>query len=431
MTTGSGFYGWKLLGAFWVILFINLAFPAYGSSVINAYMVQDLGLDRRTLGLMVSVYMMMSGLPAPLIAMYVNRFGIRITLVSGSAVLMLGALSMATIVDSGLGGVLGFGVLVGLGVVWGGALAAQTGTAFWFIRHRALAIAIILSAGGIGGFVAARVLNRLIASFDGNWRVGWWLIAGMALISMLVAAIFVRERPADLGQLPDGGDAADGGRPGGPKGSVHITAEQWTFREVLRTPALWLLLASSLGMSAGFTQVMAHAIVHLQDIGNSVDVAAGTFSVLVVSTLLGKLMLGVFGDRIDPRYLWAITAVFFGVGMLILLHADTPLLLNVFAVCIGIGFGGGLVCMMTVMSNYFGSAAYASVIGITLAVQTTVGALGSFVAGDLYERFGSYTVAFIGTAMMCFAGAILLVVIRPPNRPLPARVGELGAGANA
>ncbi len=56
----KSFYGWKLLAIFWVIQFINLAFPAYGSSIINAYLVADLSLDRRTLGLMVSVYMIWS-----------------------------------------------------------------------------------------------------------------------------------------------------------------------------------------------------------------------------------------------------------------------------------------------------------------------------------------------------------------------------------
>jgi MFS family permease len=418
MTKTPGFYGWKLLAAFWVILFINLAFPAYGSSVINAVMIRDLGLDRRTLGLMVSVYMLMSGLPGPLVAMVVNRFGVRATLVTGSAILLLGSLSMATVVDSGAGAVIAFGLLVGLGVVTGGALAAQTGTAFWFVRRRALAIALILSAGGIGGFVAARVLSWLIEWAGGNWRAGWWLITGMALVSLLVAALFVRERPADLGQQADGGPAA-----GGPRrkvsSRVHITDEVWTFGEALRSPALWLLLFSSFGASAGFTQVMAHAIPHLEDLGIATDVANKTYSIVVVSTLLGKLMLGAFGDRIDPRYLWAITAVAFGVGMLVLLHADTVFKMNVFAVCVGLGFGGGLVCMMTVLSNYFGSAAYASVIGITLATQTTVGALGSFVAGDLYERLGSYTVAFTGTAVLCFAGALVLVLLRPPHQPEP------------
>jgi sugar phosphate permease len=223
-------------------------------------------------------------------------------------------------------------------------------------------MSLILSAGGIGGFVAARAMNVVITRFDGNWRAGWWLIGGMSLISLLVAALFVREKPSDVGQFPDGGTSA-GGSEKQRSSRVHITSEEWAFAEVLRSKTFWLLLFGSVGMSGGFTQAMAHAVVHLQDLGSTSEVAAKSFSYLVVSTLIGKLMLGVFGDRIDPRYLWAIAVSVFGIGLMVLLDAATPLKLYFYAVCIGFGFGGGLVCMMTVMSNYFGSKAYASVIG--------------------------------------------------------------------
>lgn len=427
--TSTGFYGWKLVAALWVILFMNLAFPMYGSSVINSYMVTDLGLDRRTLGLMFSVYMLMSGLPGPLVAIFVNRMGVRLTLVLGSLFLVAGALTMAFFVSTGTQAVLVFGIIIGLGVVTGGPLAAQTGVAFWFIRRRALAISIILSAGGIGGFVAARVLNRMIAAADGNWRVGWWLVAGLACVAAVVAALFVKDKPGDIGQQTDGGppagDAAkvSGARPKA-RAAVYITQEEWTFADAAGTPALWLLMLCAVGFSAGLTQIMAHGIIHLQDLGHTPDAAARSFSILVVSTLIGKLVLGVFGDRIEPRYLWSGATAIFGVGMIIVVNATSTLDLYVYAVCLGAGFGGGLVCMMTVLSNFYGSKAYASVVGITLAIQTTAGAIGSYVAGDFYDRFGSYALAFNGAGVLCLAGAVLLLFIRPPTRTT-VRAGSL------
>jgi hypothetical protein len=58
-------------------------------------------------------------------------------------------------------------------------------------------------------------------------------------------------------------------------------------------------------------------------------------------------------------------------------------------------------------------------------VQTTIGASASFIAGDLYERQGSYTIAFIGTAILCFAGALVLLVTRPPRRPKAETVHDV------
>jgi hypothetical protein len=88
----------------------------------------------------------------------------------------------------------------------------------------------------------------------------------------------------------------------------------------------------------------------------------------------------------------------FGVSLLVVLDATSPGALNACAVCIG--FGAGLICVMTVLSKYFGSIAYASALGIALAVQTAAGAVASLVAGDIYARFGSHRIAFVGTAIL-------------------------------
>jgi len=243
----TDFYGWKLLAVFWLVLFVNLAFPAYGSSVINAYMGADLHLDRKMLGLPYSVYMIMSGLPAPLVAMCVNRKGVRFTLVLGSLFVITGSVIMALFVSSALGAALAFGLIVGTGVATGGALATQTGVTYWFVKRRALALSILLSGGGIGGFVAAKLLNGVILAAHGNWRMGWWVVAGLSALVAVIAAVFVKERPADLGQQPDGiptdaGSASKGVASGNRTG--HITTEQWTYGEVVRSPQLWLMLAA-------------------------------------------------------------------------------------------------------------------------------------------------------------------------------------------
>ena len=115
---------------------LNLGFPVYGSAVINAAMAGALHFDRKTLGLVFSVYMIMSGLPGPLVAISVNRFGVRRTLVIGSAFVIAGAVLMATVVSTGLQAALAFGVLVGTGVATGAALASQAGVAKWFVRRQ-------------------------------------------------------------------------------------------------------------------------------------------------------------------------------------------------------------------------------------------------------------------------------------------------------
>ena len=154
------FYGWRLLGAFWIIAVINLAFPAYGSAVLNAAMATELGFDRQALGTMVAVYLAMSGLPGPLVAVSVNRVGVRWTLVIGSAFLVAGSVMLATFADTVLLAIVAFGLLVGVGVATGAIIAAQAGVARWFLRRRALALSLLYSAGGIGATDPVRHCDR-------------------------------------------------------------------------------------------------------------------------------------------------------------------------------------------------------------------------------------------------------------------------------
>ncbi len=174
----TAFYGWKLLAAFWFIYLVNLGFPTYGQSVINAYMAKGLHLDRTMLGLAFSLYMLMVGLPGPAVAALVNRIGVRKTLLIGSCSAMLGALSMALFVHTGWQAVISFGILIGFGSCAGGAIAEQQGIAQWFIRKRALALSLMYSGGGIGGFILPPILDRVISRSHGNWRNGWWIFLG-------------------------------------------------------------------------------------------------------------------------------------------------------------------------------------------------------------------------------------------------------------
>lgn len=413
----ASFYGWKLLGVLWVILFVNLGFPAYGSSVINAAMALQLGFDRQTLGSMFSVYMAMTGLPAPLVAVSINRLGVRRTLIIGTLFLITGAVLMATVVTSGMVASLVFGVLVGFGVCAGGALATQTSVARWFVRHRSLALALLYSAGAIGGSCAAPVLNRVIESTN-DWRAGWWVLAAMATLVLLVALPLVKEDPSNLNQLPDGTQptaGADTSATAAIDKPRFVTNDEWTVAQALRTPAYWLMLLAIAGGGAGYTLYLAHGVVHLKDLGHSPSMGAWAVSLLTISGLIAKVIIAAVGDRLDPRYLWALFTALFGVGLAVVVHATTTTHIFIFATCLGIGFGGGIVCLMATLSNYFGTRVFASLSGVALAFNTTVAAVGPIVAGRLYDQGYGYSGTFYFLAAWCFIGATVLFLMKRPR----------------
>ncbi len=345
------FFGWKLLAAYWLILFAVLGWPPYGIGIVNTYMAEQLGFDRTMLGVPYSVLMLIERAARPLVAMLVMRKGVRFTIITGCLTLVAASSFMALFAQNFWAAVFGGGVLAGAGVVTGERYRCRVPPC---VLVRAPARARVRDhsvSGWYRGVFAPPVLN-FVMSEAGDWRAGWWVFAAFAALATIVAFLFARAQPSDLGQHPDGiaptdaaattvaastssASPARGGRAG-----VHQTTEAWTVKEAVRSPTLWLLLFCACGMSMGYTWFLSHGIAHIQDLGHSKSVAALTASSMAGTTLLGKFAVGVLGDRVEPRFLFAAAIALFGVSLLLVVNAQSVASLTAFGACMGVGWGG-------------------------------------------------------------------------------------------
>jgi len=408
------FYGWVLLGVLWFVFAFNLGFPAYGGPVINNAMADAIGFSRAPLGLITTFYIIMSGLPGPLVAMSVRRFGSRATLVAGSILNVVGALYMALFAKSAFDAYIGFGFLIGGGVCTGAAIASQTVLSRWFVRQRATAISILYSSGAIGGYVATKHVLPAVITASGSWRSAWWVIVILSSIACVLSMIFVKERPEDIGQLADGG-AAEAGTQSARIKPAFISDVPWEFREVMRMPSYWLIVAALLGGSSAFTFFLGHGIAMLKDLGHSPAVGYGALATMTWTGLIAKALIVTFGNRFDPRYLWVFFMLLFGAAMLIIVHADTQREVDLLATCLGMGFGGGVVCLMTVIGNYYGLKAFALLSGIAIAINTTTSAILPYIAGYLFDKGYPYSGTCYFIAAWSFLGAGMLLLVRRPH----------------
>ena len=307
---------------------------------------------------------------------------------------------------------------MGLGAMTGGILVAQTGVNHWFNRYKGLAITIVHTGTTFGGFVAARLVDRVIRASGGNWRAGWWLMAGVSTICAVFAMLFVRESPAELGQFPDGATEEDPALSAGAaaKQRVHKTSEHWTLLDALRTPAIWLILVSLLGFSAGYPFYIAHGNAHLRDLGYSPAQAASSISIMLLSSLFGTLLFAAIADRIEPRLTWAFASLVFAGGMLLALHASGAAGLYLYAILLGGSFGVCFSAMMVLPANYYGVKGYPPVISFMMVVGTTAGFLGATVAGIVFDHFHAYTPVFYFVAGLSVLAAIGLFLMKPARK---------------
>ncbi|MGA9882374.1 MAG: MFS transporter [Candidatus Acidiferrales bacterium] len=418
------FYGWKLLLVFWAVIVLNFAFPTFGMSVVNTYMAGAMHLDRKELGLAYSVFTLMGGLPSPIVGWSINRFGIRLTMLAGILLVGSGAVLMAAVVHTAIEAFLVLALVVGFGAALSGTMGPQVGVARWFHAKRGRAMSLFFTCSGIGGFLAVPSLNGVISKSGGNWRSAWWFMAAMSVLSLLLAGLFIRESPEQMGQEPDGGatepaESRAAALESKPARGVFKTTEDWTLRETLHSPVLWMLVVTYLGFFMGFFMYLAHGIIHLEGLGHSPAAAAQSLALVMLASVIGQFAVATLGDRIEMRFIFSVAVALFGVGIVLATRATSTFALYPYALCMGAGFGAGYTCLATMQTNYFGSKVYPALLGITIPMGTILGGVGPVIAGWFYDSYHSYSQIFFLVAAICFASAVLLLFAKPPLRRMP------------
>jgi MFS family permease len=412
------FYGWKLLAALAAIASVNQGVTYLGAAVINAPMAKDLGISRGTLGLGSTVFVLCIALTAPLAARMVNSFGARTTLCTGSSLVALGSILLATCASRGWHFVVGYGFLLGAGCSFGSMVPAQSCATLWFEKRRAMALSLVLVGAGVGGSISAPLLTSVIGA-HGNWRAGWFSVFAVALAAALVSILFVKNRPEELEQVADGPAKAVGkisGDIASQPSRVYRTRDHWTLREAVHTPAFWLLTLASIGESVPGTAAIAHAVPHLRDLGHTAAAAGSAIGIFSVCSIVGSLMIGFLCDRMDPRIAWAICILMIGSGVFIATRAGSDVAMYLFTGMIGFGSGAALASWHATVANYFGPASFPSILGAQMPVSTTLAAASPFLVGMVYDMRGSYTPAFLALGAFSVLTAILLFFTNPPAR---------------
>jgi MFS family permease len=413
----TSYYGWRVLFALSFVICVNMAFPIYGASVMNTAMAVDMHWDRQSLGLLVAANMLTNGLAAPLAAVVVNRFGARLSLATGSLLMLVSTAAMATVVSNSWQGVIAFGVVGGLGTAFGAVVPCQTAVAAWFNRRRARALSILYSATGVGGFIAPTLFSGVIATSGGRWQLGWWVFAAFAFVALVTTLTFVRNSPSEAGQAASPEVLAELSASARQPGEASAEkAVEWSTKAALQSPICWLVLACMASVMAGASFYIAHGQALLRDLGYSAGAASMSMAIMAGASLAGNAIIGAFGDRVGPRRLLAGAMILYALGLLLLPYASGAYGLYLYAPVMGIGFGAAQVGSMALLSHFFGTKPFASLSGVGVLVQTGSASIVPILAGAYFDAHHTYTVPiYMLIGLNVGVGALLFAVRRLPK----------------
>ncbi|GAB3160982.1 MFS transporter [Myceligenerans halotolerans] len=415
--TPDGFYGWHIVVYAAIALAMSAPGQTAGISLFIDHFIEDLDVSRSVISTGYLIGTVAGAFALPWIGRALDRYGTRRTMACIG--LAFGAILMLMSLVSGIVGLTaGF---VGVRMAGQGALGltATTVVAHWFAKRRGLAGGIAAAFGAMGISLAPLGVERLIAG------VGWrnaWLIEGAAvwLIVLPLALFAIRNRPADLGQLPDGAPpAAD---------SAHHAAHGLTRAQALRQPYFWLVASvlaanAMLGTAVGF-----HQISLLTARGLTATEAAANFLPQTVAGLLATLAGGWLMDRVGGRAL-LVTSMAALAGAMVWGAVVTPGWSAVgFGAALGLGMNISRAAENTGLPNWFGIRHVGAIRGVVASVIVAASAVGPLLFAAVYDTTGGYGPVLLGSAAIPVAIGVWAAIAREPRGPV--RVDDVGQEAS-
>jgi MFS family permease len=394
------FYGWIIVA----VTFVTMAIGVNARTSFSLFfppIIDEFGWDQGVIAGAFSFGFLVSGAVSPLIGRAMDRFGPRIVMELGVA-LMGGGLLLAPLTTQPWHLYLTIGVMVGAGSVCLGYSGQSLFLPNWFNRRRGLAIGLAFAGVGIGSVTLLPWVQHMIGQT--GWRTACTAMGIMILVVLAPINLLLRKRPQDIGLEPDG-DAAPSAsaRPVSYVVDAVWAGTDWTWGRAVRTARFWWI---ALGYFCGlyiWYAVQVHQTKYLLDIGFSPNVAVWALGAVSLLGIPGQIALGHLSDRIGREWIWAVSCAGFAICFAALVALKYfPVLPLVYLMVLAQGaLGYGVTSIMgAVVLEIFQGKSYGSIFGTIMIAALAGGAAGPWVTGVLHDFYGDYTLAFaIGIAV--------------------------------
>ena len=401
MTNRSIFYGWWIVAAFSVTTFMSTGVRHAVGPFLKP-IVADLGIDRASFSIVIALSLFLYGLFMPLAGMALDRFSVRVVTSAGTILLVL-SLILTAMVRNFWEFAAVYGVLVPLGLAGTGPVIASGVVARWFSKRRGTALSVLGSASMTGMSLLVPAITWLILTR--GWRMTYVVIGAIILVIVMPLCLWVfRDSPESIGLMADGAPVKPG--------ATAAPVERVTGREALQTLAFWQLACSFFTCGFSMSLLSAHGIPMLTDHGYSPMFASWTMGVLGGSSIGFTVMLGALSDRFGRRPVLA--SIYAGRVLIFagfFLIRDNPIAILTVAVLGGITMAGTGSMTSALTADIYGRFSVSSVFGLIFLVHQTGSALGSSLAGILFETTGGYGAAYAAACALLVGASIVALNI--------------------
>jgi MFS family permease len=375
--------------AWFILAILSVSFGSSLLIIVGLKPIQEaLGTERSVVALAGALVWVGTGAGGIFMGWLADRIGVRATVAFG-ACMIAGGLAL-----SSLGWVwslyVGHGLMVGLlgnGAVYPPLLVYLSR---WFDRRRGTAIALISSGQYVAGVVWPSIFERALSTI--GWQALMASYAVLVLVTILPAALLLK--PAPLPVVPQHLPTvtSQGRRIGG----LHPNLVQV------------LLCVAGFCCCIPMSVPQAHLVAFCSDIGISPTRSATMLSVMLASAFVARQAWGALADRIGGLRTVMAGSVCQAIAITAFSMTQDEAGLFAIAAAFGFGFAGIIPAYSVAIRDLFPSAEASWRMPLTLFTAMSGMAVGSWVAGLIYDHFGYYAPAF--TTGIVFNIANLLIV---------------------
>jgi MFS family permease len=397
------FYGYWILLAATLLHFLDSGLYFYGFSVFYNPIRLEYGWSAAAVAGAISFSRLEGGIEGPIVGYLIERFGARKVLGLGAFLTGLGYILMIYVNSIWMLYFVYVGIL-SIGYNAGFTHSLSTLLNNWFIKMRARAMSLYAIAAGVGGAVLVPVISKLIMLY--GWRTTA-IFCGLAFWTVGIPASFLfRNKPEDMGLLPDGLKPSEYIDPSSGEFNLEIPERDVSTREALKSVTFRrLVLAESLRTFL-LGSIVLHQIPHLVNIGIDEVTAAGILGLMISISIPGRLIFGFLGDYMEKRKLISLTMIIQGIGVFILAFASNIIHVYAFVIIYGLTYGGCIPLMMALRGDIFGRKKFAQMNGIMAPFRTIGNVVGPFLAGFIFDITGSYKIAFLSFTCLAVMSGI-------------------------
>ena len=271
----------------------------------------------------------------------------------------------------------------------------------WFPKKPGFAIGIMASCQGLGGMLFSAIGGVLIQNI--GWRSTFLVWAGICAAFVPVAALLIRNNPAEVGQTAPGAEEKT-------EAAAVKELPGMSRNRAVKTSAFWLL-AITLIMTSFCANVNSYINPYSQQIGMSAAMAGMVSAMIQLGVCVNKILLGHICDRKGARagglfYVAAALVCF----LLILYSGGNTLLIMLGCFLIGPLYSAVNLYGPIMTRTLFGPKDQPRIWALYVLCFCTFGGSAATIWGAVIERIGYAGAFWFVFALLLVVAALILIL---------------------